>query len=156
MHVARACFFRPLNSVRNVSRDGRMNSYLVLLASGLETRKRNVIVSSKPASRRPLLSSNLESLCIIMHTTKPASHPIWSNWAAVVRDVSSAGRLWKMGFLFLIRKYPLEQRDCLRGCLPGWENSNYTDAIPLEHTPLFSPPLQPAFSCEESKYLHFC
>lgn len=27
-----------------MSQDGRMNSYLVLLASGLETRKRNVIV----------------------------------------------------------------------------------------------------------------
>lgn len=59
-----------------MSQDGRMNSYLVLLASRLETRKRNVIVSSKPVSHKPLLSRNLESLCNIMHKTKTASHTI--------------------------------------------------------------------------------
>lgn len=53
-----------------MSQDGRMNSYLVLLASGLETRKRNVIVSSKPVSHKPLLSRNLKSFYYHAHNKK--------------------------------------------------------------------------------------
>lgn len=39
-----------------MSQDGRMNSYLVLLASGLKASERNVIVSSEPGARQPVLS----------------------------------------------------------------------------------------------------